>query len=103
MLAVYHLASRKVSTDKLMGIPPVLDEAGITELPTARMAVIDGIQLSPSQVRTYGSTTVNTLWGELAWQLLGEEGYALVADSDRDGTSPGKESLKQLLTRAAPA
>lgn len=102
MLAVYHLASRKVSTDKLTGIPPVLDEAGITELPTARMAVIDGIQLSPSQVRTYGSTTVNTLWGELAWQLLGEEGYALVADSDRDGTSPGKDSLKQLLTRAAP-
>ena len=102
MLAVYHLASRKVSTDKLTGIPPVLDQAGITELPTARMAVIDGIQLSPSQVRTYGSTTVNTIWGELAWQLLGEEGYALVADSDRDGTSPGKDSLKQLLTRAAP-
>lgn len=102
MLAVYHLASRAVSTDKLMGIPPVLDEAGISELPRARMAVIDGIRLSPSQARTYGSTTVNTLWGELAWQLLGEEGFALVADSDTDGTSPGKEVLKELLSRAAP-
>ncbi|SMO44108.1 hypothetical protein SAMN06272769_102104 [Alcanivorax sp. DSM 26295] len=102
MLAVYHLASREVSTDKLMGIPPVLDEAGISELPRARMAVIDGIRLSPSQARTYGSTTVNTLWGELAWQLLGEEGFALVADSDADGTSPGKEVLKELLSRAAP-
>jgi len=102
MLAVYHLASREVSTDKLMGIPPVLDEAGISELPRARMAVIDGIRLSPSQARTYGSTTVNTLWGELAWQLLGEEGFALVADSDADGTSPGKEVLKVLLSRAAP-
>lgn len=102
MLAVYHLASREVSTDKLMGIPPVLDEAGISELPRARMAVIDGIRLSPSQARTYGSTTVNTLWGELAWQLLGEEGFALVADSDTDGTSPGKEVLKELLSRAAP-
>ncbi|WP_394168913.1 ATP-binding protein [Saccharospirillum alexandrii] len=102
MLAVYHLASREVSTDKLMGIPPVLDEAGISELPRARMAVIDGIRLSPSQARTYGSTTVNTLWGELAWQLLGEEGFALVANSDTDGTSPGKEVLKELLNRAAP-
>lgn len=102
MLAVYHLASREVSTDKLMGIPPVLDEAGISELPRARMAVIDGIRLSPSQARTYGSTTVNTLWGELAWQLLGEEGFSLVADSDADGTSPGKEVLKELLSRAAP-
>ncbi|MFE8070151.1 DUF499 domain-containing protein [Marinobacteraceae bacterium S3BR75-40.1] len=102
MLAVYHLASRKVSTDKLMGVPPVLDEAGISELPTARMAVIDGIQLSPSQSHTYGSTTVNTLWGELAWQLLGEDGFAMVADSDADGTSPGKETLKKLLSQAAP-
>src|SRR5690554_5946474 len=51
MLAVYHLASREVSTDKLMGIPPVLDEAGISELPRARMAVIDGIRLSPSQAQ----------------------------------------------------
>ena len=102
MLAVFHLASREVSTDKLMGIPPVLDEAGISELPRARMAVIDGIRLSPSQARTYGSITVNTLWGELAWQLLGEEGFSLVADSDADGTSPGKEVLKELLSRAAP-
>jgi len=102
MLAVFHLASREVSTDKLMGIPPVLDEAGISELPRARMAVIDGIRLSPSQARTYGSTTVNTLWGELAWQLLGEEGFSLVADSDADGTSPGKDVLKELLSRAAP-
>ncbi|MCK9506376.1 MAG: DUF499 domain-containing protein [Porticoccaceae bacterium] len=102
MLAVFHLASRKVSTDKLMGIPPILDQAGISELPRARIAVLDGIRQSPSQPNSYGSTMVNTLWGELAWQLLGEEGYALVADSDADGTSPGKEVLIALLTKAAP-
>lgn len=38
----------------------------------------------------------------LAWQLLGDEGYGLVANSDRDGTSPGKEQLVKLLTKAAP-
>src|SRR5690554_4999507 len=102
MLAVYHLASRKVSTDKLMGIPPILDEASINELPRARIAVLDGVRLAPSQPKTYGTITVNTLWGELAWQLLGEEGYALVADSDANGTSPGKDVLKELLTQAAP-
>ena len=42
-------------------------------------------------------TTVHTLWGELAWQLGGAEGYALVADADRTGTSPGAA-----LDRAAP-
>lgn len=102
MLAVYHLASRQVSTDKLQGIPSVLEQAEISELPKARIAVLDGIRQSPSHSNTYESTTVNTLWGELAWQLLGEEGYALVADSDVDGTSPGKDVLKTLLTKAAP-
>lgn len=102
MLAVYHLASRNVSTDRLQGIPPILDAAGISELPQARVAVIDGINLSVSQPREHGSVSTNTLWGELAWQLLGEEGYTLVEDSDHDGTSPGKEALVQLLTRSAP-
>ncbi|MCE8012942.1 ATP-binding protein [Billgrantia desiderata] len=102
MLAVYHLAARKASTDKLMGIPPILDEAGIHELPHARVAVIDGIKLSPSQASQYGPQKVNTLWGELAWQLLGEDGYAMVVESDRTGTSPGKEVLKQLLEKASP-
>lgn len=102
MLAVYHLASRETSTDKLSGIPPVLDEAGVQDLPRARMAVIDGIRLSPSQPNQYGGTTVNTLWGELAWQLLGEQGYGLVAESDATGVSPGKEVLVELLKQAAP-
>ena len=102
LLAVYHLSSRKVSTEKLMGIPPVLDEAGIQSLPSAQVAVIDGIKLSPSQPRKYGNITANTLWGELAWQLLGDEGYQMVADSDADGTSPGKEVLTELIRKAAP-
>ena len=66
MLAVMHLALRKVSTDNMEGIPPLLDEAGIPDLPGARVAVIDGIKLSPSQPQQHGNITANTLWGELA-------------------------------------
>ena len=55
MLAVLHLASRQVNTDKLQGIPPLLDEAGINNLPNAKVAVIDGIKLSPSQPQRHGN------------------------------------------------
>lgn len=102
MLAVLHLASRQVSTDKLQGISEILDDAGIHDLPNAKVAVIDGIKLSPSQPQQHGSVAVNTMWGELAWQLLGEEGYAMVVQSDIDGTSPGKEVVRQLIEKAAP-
>lgn len=102
MLTVLHLATRKVSSDKLEGIPPLLDQAGITELPHANIAVLDGIALSVSQGKQHGSICANTLWGEMAWQLLGDEGYNLVAASDRDGTAPGKDVLAELLTKSAP-
>ena len=102
MLTVLHLATRKVSTDKLEGIPPLLDQAGITELPHANIAVLDGIALSVSQGKQHDSICANTLWGEMAWQLLGDEGYNLVAASDRDGTAPGKDVLAELLTKSAP-
>jgi uncharacterized protein len=102
MLAVMHLAQKEVSTEKLEGIPPILDEADINELPAARIAVIDGINLSPSHPQNHGIAITNTLWGELAWQLLGDEGYAMVAESDEDGTSPGKEVVRQILEKASP-
>jgi uncharacterized protein len=102
LLAVYHLASRQCPIDQLMGIPPILDAANITTLPQARVAVIDGIKISPSIPRPTGGVTVHTLWGELAAQLLGAEGYQLLAEADLAGTSPGKETLITLLQRAAP-
>lgn len=103
MLAVYHLASRTVSTDKLEGIPPLLDAAKIHDLPNAKVAVIDGIHLAPSQEQIkHDGQKVTTLWGELAWQLLGAEGLEMLQESHEMGTSPGKGILIELLSRAAP-
>ena len=52
--------------------------------------------------RKRGRITVQTLWGELAWQLGREDAFALVKDADTTGTSPGKEVLTQLLAAYAP-
>lgn len=102
MLAVYHLARGEKPASVLAGIPPILDAAHVTELPRARIAVLDGINLSPNQPQKRGNVTVQTLWGELAWQLGGETAYEQVADADRSGTSPGKEVLIRLLAEHAP-
>jgi predicted AAA+ superfamily ATPase len=102
MLAVYHLARGEKPASLLQGIPAILDAARITELPKARMAVLDGINLSPNQTKKRGRVTVHTLWGELAWQLGGDTAYERVADADTSGTSPGKEVLTQLLADHAP-
>lgn len=102
MLAVYHLASAKVPASDMTGVGDILSAAGVVELPQARIAVLDGIKCSPNQPVTHGGLTVRTLWGDLAWQLGGADGYALVADADASGTSPGKAVLETLLARFAP-
>ena len=45
-------------------------------------------------------TEVRTLWGEIAWQLGKAEGFAMVAEADRTGTSPG--SRPSWCSRRAP-
>ena len=102
MLAVYHLAKGEAVASDLPGIPAILDAAGVTELPRARVAVLDGIKSSPNLPVDRNTLRIRTLWGDLAWQLGGEEGYALVADADASGTSPGKAVLETLLGRYAP-
>jgi hypothetical protein len=103
MLAVLHVAGGKVPAKKMLGVSEILEKAGVKELVRGRVAVLDGNAMGPSQPRTHGKIKVNTLWGELAMQLGGEEGYEMVAASDREGTSPGKGILAELFTRFSPA
>ena len=103
MLAVYHLARGEVPASSMSGVSDILDKAGVVELPKANIAVIDGVNLSVSEPRDHGDVKTHTLWGELAWQLGGEEGYTLVESADKTGTSPGKETLVKLLERFSPA
>lgn len=49
MLAVYHLAKGDAPASDLAGVPPILDAAQITELPRARIAVLDGNKSAPNQ------------------------------------------------------
>ena len=102
MLAVYHLVTRSCALKDLPGIPALLDQAHLMDVPKSRVAVLDGTALSPGQAWKHGKQSIHTLWGELAWQLGSEEGYALLKEADTNGTSPGKDVLKKLLEAYAP-
>jgi predicted AAA+ superfamily ATPase len=102
LLAVYHLATRKAPLKELAGIPELMDRAGLMDLPQAKVAVLDGADRAPNQPQKKGPRKINTLWGDLAWQLGSEAAFELVADSDSSGTSPGKEILRDLLEKHAP-
>lgn len=101
LLALYHLVSG-ASTEDLAGIEPILKEAEVAAPPAAKRAVLVGTAISPGQPHEKpDGIKVQTLWGELAWQLGGREGYDLVAEADRTRTSPGA-ALVDLLKKYAP-
>jgi predicted AAA+ superfamily ATPase len=102
LLAVYHLTSRKCPLGDLVGIPALLDQADLLDVPQAQIAVLDGTAHAPGQPWKQGRQVIRTLWGELAWQLGKADGYAMIRESDENGTSPGKDVLMALLARYAP-
>ena len=102
MLAVWHLATRQCNLSDMPGVVALIEEAGLTDVPKAKVAVIDGTHHSPGQPWKEGRTTIKTLWGELALQLGKADGFSLVAEADASGTSPGKEVLAKLLEKHAP-
>ncbi len=101
LIALLHLAGG-YDPATLPGVEEMLAEAGLGAPPAARSAVLVGTMLDPGTPRQKDDgTLVRTLWGELAWQLGGAEGYALVARADEASTNPG-ERLISLLERHAP-
>lgn len=104
MLAAWHLFSGRPLGEFPQAVQDLLGDLVDPETFTrsVRRVAIVGNELSPGQSRIHDGTEVRTLWGELAWQLGGAEGYALVADSDRNGTNPG-QALRTLLETYGPA
>ncbi len=102
MLALFHMFSG-VPMTSLPGLEPLLKglPAGTPEIPCSR-AVFVGTKINPGQIHEKpDGTRIRTIWGELAWQLGGAEGYSMVADADRMATNPG-EALRELFNRFAP-
>jgi predicted AAA+ superfamily ATPase len=63
-----------------------------------RLAAFDGENADPFNGRPLGDgLRAYTPWGELAYALAGQQGYALVQRSDVEGGAPGADTLKELF------
>ncbi|HOD52348.1 MAG TPA: Swt1 family HEPN domain-containing protein [Candidatus Hydrogenedentes bacterium] len=103
MLALYHLFSGR-SAKELPGADVILEGAKIPQPPVAKRAVLVGTAISPGQPdEKDDGTVVHTLWGDMAWQLLGKKGYALVKEADEKGVSPGSKVLVELFRKCGSA
>jgi predicted AAA+ superfamily ATPase len=103
MLALWHLASGTPLADYPQDVQEMLGDTPFGDLAEGvRRVALVGNHISPSGSPKPDGTQVNTIWGELAWQLGGKEAFAHVATADANRTPPGK-ALHDLLSAYAPA
>jgi predicted AAA+ superfamily ATPase len=105
MLALYHLFSGTDAARLPNELQDLVADAGIErleDLKVKRVALVGTYLKAGSPIIKPDGTEVRTLWGELAWQLGGREGYDLVAADDAAGTNPG-DALLTLFQTYGPA
>lgn len=102
MLALYHMAG-DTPTEDLPGLDQLLADKEVSVPKKINRAVLVGTSRGPQDVLSVvGGTTIKTTWGELAWQLGGAEGFAMVAENDERGIAPGSNLLEELFKKFAP-
>ncbi|MCZ0954488.1 MAG: DUF499 domain-containing protein [Rhodospirillaceae bacterium] len=89
LTALYHLANAGAEATKLSGVTDLLNEAGVSEAPFARVGVFVGNAWDPAEGR-------ETPWIDLARQLAGDRGVEALGSAAQT-TPPGTESLAKVF------
>lgn len=95
LIALYHLATASI-TDEMLDRMNLSREC-MPEHEDVMVAAVVGDELDPTNGVDKGGVRVHHLWGELAFQLGGREGYELVERSDVQNAAPGAGFLDRLI------
>ena len=103
LILLYHIAK---AGNALLSSPhtrAILSENLIPDFSDARVAVFTNNTTDVLQGRDIGEgIVIQTLWGELAWQLGGLAGYEKIRENDKQRIAPTAHLIKLLFAEAAP-
>jgi hypothetical protein len=102
---LYHLASGGPEARAWTGVPTLLNDAGIGQVPASATAVFVGTEFDSIRGRggDDGTPRRMTPWGEIAFQLGGAEAFAVVEAHDKQGEAPGGDVIRDFLPQDRPA
>lgn len=96
---LYHLANSGSEADGLPGVRRILERAAINTIPRANVAVFVGTEFDSLSGRggDDGTPKRKTPWGELAFQLGGNDTFAVVAEHDRQLIAPAGDVIRKMI------
>ena len=101
---LYHLAKNGQSAESWSGVRKIIEQADIKTLPTAHVAVFVGTEFDSVTGRggDDGTPLRKTPWGEIAFQLGGEEAFKIVAEHDAQFIEPKGDVIRAFLPKDQP-
>jgi predicted AAA+ superfamily ATPase len=93
LIALYHIAHAAAKIPHLDRLLPIEYQPRSS----IRPIILYGAAYAPTGTRQDGRVRPKTLWGELALQAGGDEGYALIKEADELRSAPGTALLKKVL------
>jgi len=94
LIAIYHYTTNKADINTYL--PSSLSPF------KAKVGTIVGTNLNPLEGRYEDNICIRTIWGDIAYQLAGFEGYKKFEANDIKQISPGKEKLVNFLKQNQP-
>ncbi|HEV3255298.1 MAG TPA: DUF499 domain-containing protein [Gemmataceae bacterium] len=101
---LYHLARKGLGAERWAGVQRILDKAGVPSVPSAATAVFAGTEFDSITGRggSDGTPLRRTPWGEIAFQLAGEAGLAVLAEHEKQMTAPAGDVIRRFLPKGKP-
>ena len=93
LIGLYHLLVSKPTAQSINAIG--LSPDNLPENPVKVVTIVGG-DLDPADGVAKDSVKIRHMWGEIAYQLGGAEGYRLVATADANNMAPGPQFLESL-------
>lgn len=104
LISLYHTVKYSRDFRTMEAARNILDPEDMPQFDDARVAVFtqNTVSVTDGHLTDDGITT-HTLWGELAWQLGGREGYERVRNADEQLIAPTAKDIQPIIQAASPA
>ena len=101
---LYHLATHGQVSSRWFGVQTLLGKASVPSIPKAAIAVFVGTEFDSLTGRggDDGTPLRRTPWGEIAYQLRGEEGLALLAEHEQQFIAPAGDVIRKMFPTDKP-
>ncbi len=102
---LYHLATHGRKAETWTGVDRLMAKAEVGTVPQAAVATFVGTEFDSISGRggDDGTPHRKTPWGEIAWQLGGQESFTAVAEHERTLTAPAGDVIRRMLPQDRPS